>query len=81
MSQIITYRTTDNPEKVILLVKDIKGGTHELGPVNHADLIRYMEGAFVQTAFPYLSVSDRELIMSGYTEQMWNDLVSGIGSL
>ena len=47
MSQIITYRTTDDSEKVILLVKDINGGTHELGPVNHAVLIRYMEGAFV----------------------------------
>jgi hypothetical protein len=81
MSQIITYRTTDDSEKVILLVKDIKGGTHELGPVNHADLLRYMEGAFVQTAFPYLTSGERELIMSGYTEDMWNDLVSGIGSL
>lgn len=81
MSQIITYRTTDDSEKVILLVKDIKGGTHELGPVNHADLIRYMEGAFVQTAFPYLTSGERELIMSGYTEEMWNDLISGIGSL
>ena len=78
MSQIITYRTTDDSEKVILLVKDIKGGTHELGPVNHTDLIRYMEGEDVQTAFPYLSVGDRELIISGYTEQMWNDLISNI---
>lgn len=78
MRQIITYRTTDDSEKVILLVKDIKGGTHELGPVNYTDFIRYMKGAFVQTAFPYLSVVDRELIMSGYTEEMWNDLISNI---
>jgi hypothetical protein len=78
MSQIITYRTTDDSEKVILLVKDIKGGTHELGPVNHEDLLRYMQGEYIQTAFPYLTSAERELIISGYTEEMWNDLISNI---
>lgn len=81
MSQILGYRKTDDAGKVILLVKDVKGGEHEVGPVNHADLNFYMQGAHVQSAFPYLDVNDRELIISGYTKEMWDDLVSGIGEL
>ena len=81
MSQILSYRKTEEPGKIILLVKDIKGGEHEVGPVNHIDLNFYMQGGHVQSAFPYLSVDQRELIISGYTQQMWDDLVSGIGGL
>ena len=81
MSQILSYRKTEEPGKIILLVKDIKGGEHEIGPVNHIDLNFYMQGGHVQSAFPYLSVDQRELIISGYTQQMWDDLVSGIGGL
>jgi len=81
MSQILSYRKTEEPGKIILLVKDIKGGEHEIGPVNHIDLNFYMQGGHVQSAFPYLSVDQRELIISGYTQQMWDDLVAGIGGL
>ena len=81
MSQILSYRKTEEPGKIILLVKDIKGGEHEVGPVNHIDLNFYMQGGHVQSAFPYLSVDQRELIISGYTQQMWDDLVAGIGGL
>jgi hypothetical protein len=81
MSQILAYRKTDEAGKVMLLVKDVKGNEHEVGPVNHVDLNFYMQGAHVQSAFPYLDVNDRELIISGYTKEMWDDLVSGIGEL
>lgn len=81
MSQILAYRETEEPGKIILLVKDVKGGEHEIGPVNHVDLNFYMQGAHVQSAFPYLGVDDRELIISGYTKDMWDDLVAGIGGL
>ena len=81
MSQILSYRKTEEPGKIILLVKDIKGGEHEVGPVNHIDLNFYMQGGHVQSAFPYLSVDQRELIITGYTQQMWDDLVAGIGGL
>lgn len=81
MSQILAYRKTEDDGKVILLVKDIKGGEHEIGPVNHVDLNFYMQGAHVQSAFPYLSIDDRELIISGYTKDMWDDFISGMGDL
>ena len=81
MSQILAYRETEEPGKIILLVKDVKGNEHEIGPVNHVDLNFYMQGGHVQSAFPYLNVSDRELIISGYTQDMWDDLVAGIGGL
>lgn len=81
MSQILSYRKTEEPGKIILLVKDIKGGEHEIGPVNHVDLNFYMQGAHVQSAFPYLNVNDRELIISGYTQEMWDEFVAGIGEL
>jgi hypothetical protein len=81
MSQILCYRTTQEQDKVILLVKDVKGGQHEVGPVDHEDLLLYMQGTLIQRAFPYLSIEDRELIITGYTAEMWEDLVNGIGSL
>jgi hypothetical protein len=37
-----------------------------------------MQGEYIQTAFPYLTSAERELIISGYTEEMWNDLISNI---
>ena len=81
MSQILCYRTTQEQDKVIVLVKDVKGGQHEVGPVDHEDLLLYMQGTLIQRAFPYLSIEDRELIITGYTAEMWEDLVNGIGSL
>jgi hypothetical protein len=81
ISQILAYRKTEEDGKIIILVKDVKGGEHELGPVNHVDLNFYVQGGHVQSAFPYLSVDERELIISGYTKEMWDDMVSGIGGL
>lgn len=81
MSQILAYRKTEIPGKILLLVKDITGNQHEIGPVNHADLNFYSQGGHVQSAFPYLSVSDRELIISGYTNEMWDNMVSGFSDL
>jgi len=81
MSQILCYRTTNEQDKVILLVKDVRGEEHEVGPVDHEDLLLYMQGTLIQRAFPYLSLEDRELIITGYTPEMWEDLVNGFGSL
>jgi hypothetical protein len=81
MSQILAYRKTEEDGKIILLVKDVKGGEHELGPVNHVDLNFYVQGGHVQSAFNYLSGDERELIISGYTKEMWDVMVSGIGGL
>ena len=36
----------------------------------------YTEGELIQNAMPNLSASDREFIMTGMTDEEWNDLSS-----
>lgn len=35
----------------------------------------WRSGTFVQDAFPYLTVSDRELLISGVCDSCWDDTV------
>ena len=42
--------------------------------VKLSDVNRYLNGALIQDAFPYLSASDRELCLSGTDEQTWKSL-------
>ena len=45
--------------------------------VKSSDYMRYMSGAYVQDAFPYLSANERELLISGICgecyDAMWLD--------
>ena len=56
--------------RVALLVKDLQGGLHEL-EVKANDFYDYQNGSFIQNCFPYLSIEERELIISGFTPEMW----------
>lgn len=35
------------------------------------DLYDYRQGMLIQQAFPYLSIDDREFLMSGYSPEGW----------
>jgi hypothetical protein len=55
-----------------LVVLDLEGVNHFMD-VKQIDLVAYQDGAHIQDAFPYLTVDQRELILTGMTEEMWND--------
>lgn len=41
-------------------------------PITEAQLEAWKNGALVQNAFPNLSPSDREFLMTGTTDEEWN---------
>lgn len=40
--------------------------------VNEEQLYRFERGAMIQDAFPHLSATDREFILSGITDDEWD---------
>lgn len=55
-----------------LVVLDLAGDTHYLD-VKQIDLAAYQDGAHIQNAFPYLTADQRELILTGMTDEMWGE--------
>lgn len=51
-------------------------GYHHYVTVDKEDYKKYIEGEHVQNAFPYLSASDRELLVTGICENCWNEMFS-----
>lgn len=41
-------------------------------PISEEDYNKFCNGMSIQDAAPYLSKSDREFLISGITEQEWN---------
>lgn len=42
-------------------------------PITQEELDRYERGEIVQHVWPHLSANDREFIMTGITEEEWNE--------
>ena len=55
-----------------LVVLDLEGENHYMD-VKQIDLVAYQDGAHIQDAFPYLTADQRELILTGMTDEMWKD--------
>ena len=49
------------------------GKAHEIA-VNEMDYLDWQDGKLAQDAFPYLSASDREMLISGIDEECWNGM-------
>lgn len=63
-------RTPTKIQRVSILTGKIRTKILNLDP---SDLSDYLSGSkLIQNAFPYLSPSDREFIMSGITDEEWN---------
>jgi hypothetical protein len=58
---------------VTLHVEDISGETHYMD-VKEIDLHAYEDGELIQNCFPYLSIEQRETIISGMTQDMWDKI-------
>ena len=46
---------------------------HEVA-VNEMDYLDWQDGKLAQDAFPYLSASDREMLITGIDEDCWNGM-------
>ena len=71
MSNRIIGVTTSGNDQVTLHVQDLNGDVHYMD-VDNQDLCAYEDGELIQNCFPYLSPEQRELIISGMTDEMWN---------
>jgi hypothetical protein len=59
-------------EWVEIWVMDLDEGLHFID-VKETDLLNFIEhDALIQDAFPYLDVEQRELILTGMTQEMWD---------
>ena len=73
MSRIIDVYETNNSGWVTIEVIDVANESHYMD-VKQLDLDAYEEGALIQDAFPYLTNEQREIIISGMTDDMWGDM-------
>lgn len=73
MSRIKDVYEVNNNGWVTIEVVDIAGDSH-LMDVKAIDLDAYEDGALIQDAFPYLTNEQRELIITGLTDDMWGDM-------
>jgi len=56
----------------------ISGVTRSLDiPITHSQIQNYNEGTTIQRAFPQLSPSEREFMMTGATDEEWDDAFGG----
>ena len=76
MNKITGVTTTPMNGWVTLTVTDVVGDNHYMD-VKQIDLDAFEDGALIQDAFPYLTLEQRELILTGLTEDMWNDMFGG----
>ena len=72
MRDFIIHNYTPEEEWVTIQVNDLFQNAHYID-VKMIDLAAYEDGALIQDAFPYLTADQRELILTGMTDEMWND--------
>ena len=71
MSNRIIGVTKSGNDQVTLHVQDLNGDVHYMD-VDKIDFYAYEDGELIQNCFPYLSPEQREIIMTGMTDEMWN---------
>ncbi len=59
--------------KVIISVRDVLGHVHEL-TVDAEGLAAWQLGMHIQEALPNLTAGQRELLITGIPESMWDDI-------
>lgn len=50
-------------------------------PVEESDFYRWQKGMLIQEAFPYLTDSQREMLMTGYDKKCWDELFHDLEGL
>jgi hypothetical protein len=59
---------------VSITVRDPLDGEWNTVNVKQADYDRWMAGAHVQDAFPYLDIDQREILITGHDAESWDKL-------
>ena len=72
MRDFIIHNYTPEEEWVTIQVNDLFQNAHYID-VKMIDLAAYEDGALIQDAFPYLTNGQRELMLTGINDEMWND--------
>ena len=57
----------------LLKVTDIEGGKHQFQVETEA-YKKWKGGELIQRCFPKLSIVEREIIISGYTDEIWKKI-------
>ena len=73
MKDFIIHNYNPGSEWVTIQVNDIMSDAHFID-VKMIDLAAYEDGALIQDAFPYLTLGQRELMLTGLTEDMWDEM-------
>jgi hypothetical protein len=73
MRTFVIHNYDNNSEWVTIQVVDMLQNTHYMD-VKMVDLAAYEDGALIQDAFPYLTSGQRELILTGISDEMWGDM-------
>ena len=73
MRNFIIHEFNPDNEWVTIEVLDIFNNTHVMD-VKRVDLVAYEDGALIHSAFPYLTSEQRELILTGLTDDMWDNI-------
>ena len=73
MSRIKDVYEIENSDWVTLEVVDNDNVSHFMD-VKAIDYKAYENGELIQNCFPYLSMEQREIIISGLTDDMWGTL-------
>jgi hypothetical protein len=73
MNNFIIHDFDPGSEWVTIQVNDILNDPHYMD-VKSIDLSAYENGALIQDSFPYLDKEQREIMLTGMTDEMWNDM-------
>lgn len=73
MKDIIIHQFNPDSDWVTIQITDMFQDTHYM-EVKAVDLAAYQDGELVQSAFPYLTPGQRELIVTGITDEIWDEM-------
>ncbi len=73
MRNIIIHQFNPYSDWVTIQVIDMFQDAHYM-EVKTVDLAAYQDGELVQSAFPYLTPGQRELIVTGITDEIWDEM-------
>jgi len=73
MRDFIIHKYNKGDEWVTIQIIDLLQNPHYMD-VRMVDMAAYEDGALIQDAFPYLTTSQRELMLTGINDEMWGDV-------
>jgi hypothetical protein len=73
MRDFIIHEYTPGAEFVTIQINDLLQNPHYID-VRMIDMAAYEDGALIQDAFPYLTIGQRELMLTGINDEMWGDM-------